>query len=301
VKNPNSPTPPAELPVDSTPSQSATGKAVAKATAGIGVLHLLRLLIGFVTAPLIARIFGSNWRADVYSVATDIVQSLWLVFEKTVNPTVLPLFSRALKDEDEKSAWHFASLAFIVTTLGVILVTPIAWFGMPFIVGIYSQKAGAEQQDVTIAVARLLLSGLFFLSLSSLTYVILNGYKRFAVAALGDAFWRLGIMVAAAWCFTRKLPMDQALYILSYGFLFGAFLKLAPQIWALRSKWHLFIPKVDWSDPRLKAALWLSIPLLVGVATSESRDIYRNWLSDSPIIKGADGQIIEGSRAVLKF
>ena len=282
-------------------SNSSTGSAVAKATAGIGVLHLLRLVISFATAPLIARIFGSSRLADVWAVASDIVSSLWLVFEKTVNPTVLPLFAKALKDDDEKSAWRFASLAFCVTTLGVILVTPLAWVGMPFIVDLYSQKAPESQREFTVAIARVLLGGLFFLSVSSLTYVILNGYKRFATAALGDAFWRLGIMIAAAYAFAQKLPMEQALSVLAYGFLLGAFLKLAPQLWALRAKWALFKPNLDLSDPRLKTAFFLAIPMIVGVVTSEGRDIYRNYLADSPLILGANGEVTEGSRALLKF
>ena len=93
-----------------------TGRNVAKATAGIGVLHLVRLLIGFVAQPLIGNRLALAWQADVYTVATEIVSSIWLVFEKVVNPTFLPTFARALGEGDEHRAWKLASTAIWLTT-----------------------------------------------------------------------------------------------------------------------------------------------------------------------------------------
>lgn len=278
-----------------------TRKDVAKATAGIGIFHSIRLVVGFIAQPLIANRLGLSWHSDVYSVSTDIVRSLWLVFEKIVNPSVLPLFAHALRDEGEERAWKFASAAICLTLLAMFIITPLAWVGMPFIVDIYSWKAGPEQRGLTVAISRLLLSALFFLGISSLTYVLLNGYKRFAAAALGDACWQLGIMLAAAVAVALKLPMRQALDVIAWGFVIGGVLKLAPQLIALRSKWHLFRPTFDWRDPLVQKMLLLAIPLLLGVVTSESRDIFRNWLADSPRITDMAGAAIEGSRTALRY
>lgn len=276
-------------------SAPSAGRAVAKVTAGIGVLHLLKVIVGFVTQPLIAHRFGLTSLADVYSVSQDIVSSLWLIFEKILNPSVLPLFSHSMKDEGEERAWRFASAAICLTLLALIIVTPIAWLGMPFIVNVYSQKSDAEQRALTVAISRLLLAGLWSLGLSSLTYVLLNGYKRFAAAALGDTFWRLGIMIAAMAAVALHMDPLHTLYVVSYGFILGSLLKLLPQVIALRAKWHFFKPNFSLQDPLIKRMFWLAVPLLIGVVTSESRDIFSKWLADSPLIH------IEGSRAALKF
>lgn len=286
--------------VNSDGAAPSAGRSVARATLIIGAFHLVRLLIGFVSQPLIANRFGLSTLADVHTVATDIVSSIWLVFEKLVNPTVLPIFGRSLKEEGEHAAWRFAATTLSLTALVTALVAPLAWFAMPFIVDVYSQKADEQQRELTVAIARLLLAGLFFLSISSLTYVLLNGYKRFAAAALGDAGWKLGVLLAAVYAVVAKADPLASLYLLAYGFIVGAFLKLVPQAWALRDKIALLRARIDWRDPRLKAAALLALPLLIGVLTSEGRDVYRNYLADSPRITSG-GEIVEGSRAALKF
>jgi len=274
----------------------STGDNVARATAGIGVLHVLRLIIGFVAQPLIANRLGLKWQADVFAVSTDIVTSLFLIFEKVVSPTFLPCFARSLDEEGEERAWRFTSTALWLTLIALCIVVPLAWWGMPFIVGLYSQKAGAEQRELTVTMARLMLSGLFFLGVSALTYVILNGYKRFYSAALGDAGWKLGIAGAAVVAVATKAEPEPALFMIAWGFIIGSFLKLVPHLIALRSKWHLVRPRIDWQDPLVRKMLWLAVPLILGIVISESRDIYRNWLADSPLITD-----VEGGRAALRF
>jgi putative peptidoglycan lipid II flippase len=272
-----------------------TGRRVAKATAGIGVLHVLRLLIGIVAQPLIANRVGLTSFADVYAVATDIVTSIWRIFEKAVNPTFLPCFMHALGDEGEKRAWRYASTALWLTTLVLLVMSPLAWWGMPWIVDLYSLKASPEQRVMTVAIARLLLSGLVFLGISSLTYVILNGYKRFAWAAFGDAMWKVGVLAGAGWAVTQKLEPLPALYAISWGFVIGSILKLLPHLVALGSKWRLFKPRIDWRDPLLRKMLILAVPLLLGIFVSETRDIFLKRLADSPNID------VAGSRAALRF
>jgi putative peptidoglycan lipid II flippase len=273
----------------------STGRSVAKATAGIGVLHVVRLLVGFATQPLIANRLGLDWHADASAVANDIVFRVWLLFEKVVNPAVLPCFAGAMKDEGEERAWRFASTVLWLTVFALLVITPLAWFGMPFIVGIYSQKAGLEQREATVDLARLLLSGLFFLAVSSLTYVLLNGYKRFMAAALGDAFWKMGLLAGAAVAVASHAAPGQSLKLIAWGYLIGAFGKLLPQVLALKSKWHLVRPRIDWSDPLTKKMLMLAIPLVAGIFVSEVRSVYLARLADDPAIQ------VEASRAALKW
>ena len=273
----------------------STGGAVARATAGIGLLHLARLALGIAAQPIIANRMGLLASADVYTVATDIVTSIWRFWEKVVNPTFLPCFIGALKTDGEERAWRFASSALWLTVLSTFIVGPLAWLLMPQIVGLYSQKANAEQVALTIAVSRLLLMGLAFLSISSLTYVILNGYKRFFSAALGDALWKSGVLLGAGYAIGRHLDPVASIYVITWGFLLGSVGKLAPHIWALRGKWHMLRPRIDWRDPLISKMLWLAVPLLIGIVVSEGRDVWIKRLADSPDIA------VAGSRTALKF
>ncbi len=300
--------------IDAATKKDAT---VASATAGIGALHFVRFVIGFVAQPLIAHNLGLRWQADVYQVATDIVMRFWLIFEKVINPAFLPNFIAALKEQGEERAWQFCSTAVWIVSALLLAASALGWALMPQLVGLLSQKALPQQVALTVEVARVLTFGLFFLGFSSLTYTILNGYKRFVYAAMGDAVWKMGVFVGAAaayFLYGKRLdalaelsaptPAQEAqildlaiksLWLIIGGFLVGAVGKLLPHLFALRSKRHLLRPRINLSDPLVRTMGALAVPLLLGIIVSEARGFYLVRLADDPSIQ------IAASRAALKW
>jgi putative peptidoglycan lipid II flippase len=71
--------------------------------------------------------------------------------------------------------------------------------------------------------------------------------------------------------------------------------KLLPQVIALKSKWKLVKPRIDWNDPLTKKMLLLAVPLVIGIFISEARSVYLSRLADDPRIQ------VEASRAALKW
>ncbi|HEX8464148.1 MAG TPA: lipid II flippase MurJ [Abditibacterium sp.] len=287
--------PPSAAPDEAPISNSSTGQAVARATAGIGALHLVRFVIGFIAQPLIAHNFGLRWQADAYAISTDIVQRLWLIFEKVINPAFLPNFIAAMKEEGEERAWKLASTAVWLISLALLVVTPLAWWGMPNLVKLLSPTAGPQEIDLTIRTSRALLLGLFFLGFSSLTYTILNGYKRFVYAALGDTCWKLGILGGALVARATHATPERALWLIVAGFVAGAFFKLLPHLLAIGRKWRFLKPQIDLKDPLARKMFALAVPLLIGIIVSESRGFYLQRLADDPSIQ------VEAGRAALKW
>ncbi len=303
------------------PKTQSAGRSVARATAGIGALHFVRFLIGFVAQPLIAHNLGFSWPADVYQVSTDIVQRFWLLFEKVVNPAFLPQFIAALKEDGEEEAWKLASTALLILLVLLSGATVLGWAFMPQLVGFLSQKAKGNPQQIalTISAARVLLIGLLALGISSLTYTILNGYKRFVWAAVGDALWKAGVFGGAALAFllyhkpigtlvalqktaptvlqqTQLLDLGlKSLQLILGGFLIGSVLKLVPHVLAIGPKWRLFRPRLDLSNPRVRTMLALALPLVLGIVISETRGFYLQRLADDPSIQ------IPASRFALKL
>ena len=299
----------------------AAQNSVARATLGIAALHLVRFVIGFVSQQLIAHNLGLSWPADVYQVATEAIQRFWLVFEKVINPAFLPQFIAALKEDGEEEAWKLASTAIWIFLSLLLLATGGALVFTPLLVRWVSQKAldNPAQIALTISGVRLLALGLCALGMSSLTYTILNGYKRFVWAALGDALWKAGVFVGAAGAFvlyrhplgallrvheTAPSPANDAalldlalksLHLILLGFLVGSFLKLVPHLLAIGPKWKLLRPRIDLSNPRARKMFALALPLVLGILVSESRGFYLQRLADDPSIN------IEASRFALKL
>lgn len=270
---------------------------------GIGALHFVRFLIGFAAQPLIAHNLGLSWPADVYAVSTDIVQRFWLVFEKVINPAFLPQFIASLKEDGEEEAWRLASTALWLFLTLLVLATAGGMLIMPWLVLLLSPKSNPQQIALTISSARMLLLGLTALGVSSLTYTILNGYKRFVWAALGDALWKAGVFLGAFAAFLLyykpiQVLMDtqkhtpsptyesqlldlslKSLQLVLAGFFIGSILKLVPHVLAIGPKWRLLRPRVDFSNPRVRKMLFLAAPLLLGIVVSESRGFYLTWLT----------------------
>ena len=222
--------------------QGSTGQSVAKATAGIGVMHLARFVIGFIAQPLIASNFGLRWHADAYAVSTDLVQRVWLLFEKVLNPAILPVFIGAMKEEGEERAWRLASSALMFTAIALLVMSVASFLAMPTIINYMSPSASPAELALTISTTRLLLVGLWALGMSSLTYVLLNGYKRFALAAFGDTLWKLGVLGGALFAVMTNLKVtpDRALLVISLGYVCGSVMKLAPQVWGLARQMEVF-------------------------------------------------------------
>jgi putative peptidoglycan lipid II flippase len=292
--------------------QGSTGKSVARATAGIVPMHIARLLLGILAQPLIAHTTGLKWQADAYTVAGDIIQRIWLIFEKVLNPAFLPCFIATMKEKGEEHAWKLASTVLWFTTFALIGMTALCWFTMPGIVSIYTPvlPKGAPPAEIiarnaqialTIELGRVLLAGLLFLGISSLTYTILNGYKRFAMAALGDTLWKMGILGGAVWVMTKHgtLPPQDALRVISYGYVLGAFGKLAPQVLAIGRKWKFLQFRLDFNDPTIRKVALLAVPLLLGILVSEMRGIYLQRLAGMPEVQSASG--VEAGRAAIKW
>jgi murein biosynthesis integral membrane protein MurJ len=273
-------------------SKETTGKRVAKATGVIMVFHVLRFALGFLEKPLLAKYFGTTWTADAYTVAYDVVLRIWLIFEKVINPSFLPCFIKSLRDEGEERAWRFTNtvaslmLTFLIAcaVLGIVAATGL--------VRLWSPNASTQEAQLTAQLARIMLCGLVFLGLSSLTYVILNGYKHFALPALGDALWK-GCIVAAMVLLVPRIPNKSlAVVALAGGFVLGSLGKLLPQVVGLWNKRHLFRWQLNLREPLLKEMLVLIAPLLVGILVSELREVFLLRLANDPSIG-------EGGRAAL--
>ncbi len=299
------------------PLSGQKGATVASATVGIGALHFVRFVIGFVANPLIAHSVGLSWLGDVYQVATEILMRFWLIFEKVINPAFLPNFIAALKEEGEERAWQFCSTAVWLVSSLLLIASALGWTFMPQLVGSLSQKAGAEQIALTIQIARILMFGLFFLGFSSLTYTILNGYKRFVYAAMGDAVWKFCVFAgafAAYFLYGKQVTVlakidapdavqqaqlfalsMKSVWLIVGGFLVGAVGKLVPHLFAIGPKWRFLRPKVNFKDPLVRSMFALAVPLILGIVVSEMRGFYLLHLADDPSIK------IEASRLALKF
>lgn len=204
--------------------------------------------------------------------------SLFLIAEEVVSPAFLPVFMRECEERGEGSAWRFANTLLTLQVLLLIPVVATLMLAPGWIVGVltdWTPVRNAEQIRLGSAAVRLLAPTLFGLTLGSTTYALLNSYKRFFLAAFGDAVWKFaavaGILGGVLW-----FGGTSATTGLIVGLLIGSVLKIVTHVAGLRDKMSRFRPRLHFGDPAVRAMLWLALPLVVGIIFAKIRDVFNN-------------------------
>jgi peptidoglycan biosynthesis protein MviN/MurJ (putative lipid II flippase) len=107
------------------------------------------------------------------------------------------------------------------------------------------------------------------LSLGSTTYVLLNGYKRFFLAAFGDAVWKF---CAVLFLVCGVVMSRDGAQMLMWGLVAGSVCKLVTHLFGLRDKLRHFRPTLAFSHPAFKTLGLLALPLIAGILFAKVRD-----------------------------
>lgn len=250
-----------------------------RAGVAVGVAHLLFKLAGVIQAWAMGHCLTAAEYDTIYALAFEnCIFMLFLIGEEGIAPAFLPVFlhERGDSEEGERRAWSFAN-AFL--TLQAIVLVAVVSFLMVRpdlfvrLVTFWSPEKGAESFLRATDAIRHLAPALIGLSLGSTTYVLLNSYKRFFLAAFGDAVWKFTV-VGALLCFAFRA--NDAGAVLIWGLVAGSILKLATHLVGLRDKIAYLRPSFSWRSPAMKSLLLLSLPLLAGILFAKVRDVVNN-------------------------
>ena len=272
------------------PRRSLTDR-VLRASAIVFAAHIILKFCGLIQAKLIAQYFGADSaNADVWAIVVDkILFALFLIGEESLGPAFLPVFKGALDDDREPDAWTFARTVIFGYAVAIALVCA-ALIAYPDAILRHLTAfdgGGSAGQDALSQAARILpyaAIGLFGLSIGSITYVILNGYKKFFIAALGDSAYKIGLIVAL-FVFASKYGAWAA----AAGFVAGGTLKLALHLFGLRDKKQYILSlKISFTSPEFRKMLALTAPILIGILFARFRDYVTDLYAISNLYDAAN-------------
>ncbi|MFC1461651.1 murein biosynthesis integral membrane protein MurJ [Verrucomicrobiota bacterium] len=253
------------------------GRRLIRASCAVGIAHIIFKLIGLIQAIVVGRYLDSGTYDVVYAFAFEgVIFSVFLLGEETIGPSFLPVFLQQKDKGGEKSAWHFANIIltvqFLILLLGMLLILVFPDAVIRLLTGWTgtndpARYALARKSVIWLAPA------LICLSLGSTTYMILNGYKRFFLAAFGDASWKI--------CVLASVLVGMGIFGLDYrciifGLLVGSIAKLLTHLAGMLREIRFFRPSIMFRDPAVKQMLLLMAPLILGVIFARARDIFNN-------------------------
>ncbi len=262
---------------DDTPREPSVGTRIARASASVAVAHTLFKLLGLAQIVVIGRVFSTETYEVVYAFAFEgCILSLFLLGEEVIGPSFLPVFMAEKDTRGEGSAWSLANTVLTLQFL-VLLATTLAlmFFGdgaVRLLTG-WTEASSPERYALARESVVLLAPALVFLSLGTTTYMLLNGYKRFFLAALGDSSWKLSVLACVA--------IGAGLFGFSYralvvGLLLGSVAKVLTHVVGLLPKLRHVRPSFNLRHPALRQMLYLALPLVAGIVFARGRDVFNN-------------------------
>ena len=275
-------------PPPSTSERRSVASRVLRASFVVMIAHLSLKFVSIIQYKLVGQ-FCDDITRDLFIFAYEgVLGMLFLVGEESLGPAFLPVFMERMDKDGEESAWGFANTILVVQAVIITLVVGLVAWQPQVVVGVITKwrKTGVDPEYMRMAplYARYMVLGLFGMSLGSTTYMLLNGYKRFFLAAFGDAMLKLGIVIglAVAWAMHANITGRNVLITFTLGVVLGSLLKLGTHLTGLRDKLGQLRMKCSWSNPGLRKFILLIAPLLLGIIFAKVRDIYVNirMLSD---------------------
>jgi len=258
-------------------NNATIGNSIVRASFSVSIAHILFKLIGLLLV-IAAGIYLDGGTYDVvYAFAFEgCIFSLFLIGDKTIGPAFLPIFKQEIDIHNEQSAWRFANVILTVQLLILLFVVFLIFFFPDSVIQLVTYWTPNHNQAKYMLARKALLwllPALVFLSLGSTTYMILNGYKRFFLAAFGDVSWKI--------CVLLSIVIGMGIFQLNYraiifGLLVGSMAKLATHLIGLRREIHFCRLSAMLREPAVKQMFLLLLPLIAGVIFATIRDVYNN-------------------------
>ncbi len=242
---------------------SADGRLV-RAAAVLALGNVASRLLGLGRETVKARFFGTAPALSAFEIAAVVPTTLFdLIVGGMVNSSLVPVFSDYAAEERRDELWAVASTFLSVATVVLLVVVLLVeLFPAPVVaaLGAYNFTDPALTQQA-IALTRLSVPVLLFLSISRLLTGLLYALKRFTLPAFTGAMFN-GVIVLAV------LLRPEQIESLVWGMLAGSLLQVAMQLPALRDarlRWRL-----DWRHPAIRRILQLYTPIVAGLVVNQA-------------------------------
>ena len=289
---------------DAAPGVAATresGHRRMLASAGIiAIGQLLSSILGFVRTQAINAFFWGSASGAFLIGLRPIQQLSDLIIQGSVSGALIPTFveygEAARREELRRIYSTIANLVLIVMTVAVISVEILS----PVFIPILTPSFSPADQQLTVALVRILCLSLYGLGLYAVTSGLLYALREVVYPAFATGVYHVGIIVCgmiALLASARALgvPLNSVLHPgastasvdavqaagahgLAIGAAVGAlgeFLILLPGLRRVRVVWR---PVLDLQHPGVRQILRLYLPLVAGLLISVAQQIFDTYL-----------------------
>jgi putative peptidoglycan lipid II flippase len=259
-----------------------------KATLIITAATILSKVLGFGREAALAAVFGASKLTDSYIVAQMLPNILFNVVASALATTAIPVLSDYLHNPEKRPQYDSLVTSVINSVLIVVIAMLVIAFAFtPFIIRVLAPGFVGEQQQLTIALSRIMLPSIILMALSGMFTALLQTHNHFTAPALVAVPHNI-ILIAAIFISGSMF----GIYGVAVGTLIGIFSQVLIQVPPLLKQKIHYNFKVDFNHPGLRQIMILLVPVLIGVGAHEI-----NVVIDRSLASG----LIEGSVSALNY
>jgi putative peptidoglycan lipid II flippase len=229
---------------------------IARSASIISIGDILGRVMGLVRETVIADMFGAGGPVSAWAIADQVPLTLYEFVGSLVSSALVPTFSEYAAPERRQELWHIASLVLTLAALGLGLAVLILELGLPLFTRALVHFEDPSLQVLTMRLLRIMILGMFFMSLSGIVTALCQSLRRFVLPAFAPALYNASIVASALILGSRWRDVR----VLAIGVVAGAALQIVLQIPALRDM--RFRPAIDLRHPVLRRIVRLYSPVI---------------------------------------
>ena len=255
------------------------GDQIVKGGALVAAATIAFKLVSAMWRVVVGNVFGHEDYTALrgsHFFAVSIVFLVWAVFEQTIGPALLPVFNEEKNKRGEVKAWRFATAvmigALILSGAGAALAFafPGAWTA--FSEFLANKEAPRDSSELLSLQISYLAAAFVCVSISVVTYKILNSYKKFFWPQVGQGGMRLVMIGVTVGGVVAGLSQTMTARVLGVGVAVGSAFWLLIHLMALGRK-SLMFSRPEFRSAAMRRFLLLAAPLFIGSVIAQFRDL----------------------------
>ncbi|MCP3900875.1 MAG: murein biosynthesis integral membrane protein MurJ, partial [Desulfobacteraceae bacterium] len=242
-------------------------KKIVKNTFFVSATALLSRMLGVLRDVLIAHRFGADISSDIFFLCFRIPDFLRKMFsEGILSSSFVPVFSKYLARDGEKSAFEMASSVFSFVSIFTTTVTIFGIIFAPFAVKLFLPQLSSNTYEFNLAVllSRIMMPYFIFICLLAVCMGVLNSMENFKIPSFAPIVFNMVIIFfAIIVCDYFNPPIIG----LALGVVIGGIAQLALQIPSLIKKQVFKIRNIRIFHPGVILIIKKIFPAIVGASS----------------------------------
>ncbi len=226
----------------------------------VSLCILLSRVFGLLREILLAHVLGTSPASDALRASLRIPNFLQnLLGEGVLSASFIPVYL-SLKSREERSSLASTLFYTLLVISGIISLLGSVY--PEIFISLFAPGFEGHTRDLSINLLRILFPSAAILVLSAWCLGILNSHKIFFLSYSSPLAWNTAIISCLLYCSYFSPPINEAIYIIAYGFLLGSIFQFLIQTPKTLSFIDIKKPKI-WSKS-FRTVVRNFIPVVLG-------------------------------------